>query len=214
MNLNSDAISWPVYRLLKTVENLLFFLEVPDAETVARREWLETISADIAHDFQAVAGSLTDQRENHRISRLRVDATHFANMLNANPGIRISDLKEITPPCLVRLRAFQRELEATVEQAEKTTPDIATVVPDDDAAAGYTKQDLCDFTGYGGGAVNKRLKDIGIAPATGGRPRKDAKPFSRDQVIALLQSILEDSGAQEFNKKKCSESLKTLTENP
>jgi len=118
MDLHSDALSWPVYRLHKTVEDLLFFLECPDAETTGSKDWLEKISAQINHDFQAVAIALTDAAESERISRMRVEATHFANVLNANPGIRLIQWTESFPDCLPRLRAFQRELKA-IETAPK-----------------------------------------------------------------------------------------------
>lgn len=74
----------------------------------------------------------------------------------------------------------------------------------------FTKQELCDLTGYSDGAVNKRLKALEINTANGGRPRKGDKPFSKEQVQQLLQSIIDDDGSQQFNKNKCEESLKTL----
>ena len=111
MELSSGAISPTVSRLRKTIENLLFFLEVPDAETTARVGWLTRMAADIRDDFDAVSIALTDPNEQGRISELRVDATHFANVLHANPGIRLTQWTDDFPDCLSQLRAFVRELE-------------------------------------------------------------------------------------------------------
>ncbi len=82
--------------------------------------------------------------------------------------------------------------------------------PDADQTQRFTKQDLCDLTGYTDGAVNQRLKALAITTAGGGRPRKGSKPFLKEQVQQLLQSIIDDHGAQQFNKDKCLKALKTL----
>jgi hypothetical protein len=119
MDLASDAISWPVARLRSTLSNLLFYLDVPNAEQTAHPDWLAKTSAEIEHDFQAVTGVLTDRAEWARISKLRVDATHFANLLNANPGISLSQWTEDFPDCMPRLRGFLRELQAIEEGLQK-----------------------------------------------------------------------------------------------
>jgi hypothetical protein len=74
----------------------------------------------------------------------------------------------------------------------------------------FTKNELCEMTGYKNGRVNARLKAIGIETTGGGRPKKGDKPFSASQVHLLLTSIIDDDGAQKFIKDKCQESLKTL----
>jgi hypothetical protein len=82
--------------------------------------------------------------------------------------------------------------------------------PDADQTHGFTKTELCQLTGYSDNAVNQRLKALEITTAGGGRPRKGSKPFSKEQVQQLLQSIIDDEGSQQFNKTRCEESLKTL----
>ena len=96
-------------------------------------------------------------------------------------------------------------LEASLRQ--RLTKAAVAEAADD---SGFTKQDLCGFTGYSDTAVNKRLKELGISPQHGGRPRKNAKPFSKEQARRLLQSIIDDPGAQEFNKARCRETMNTL----
>jgi len=111
MNLRDESLSWPVTRLKHTLENLLFFLEVPDAATTSRPEWLETMTADIRHDFASLIVDVKDAEESENLRRRKVDATHFANVLHANPGINIANWTKDFPDCLGRLRAFVRELE-------------------------------------------------------------------------------------------------------
>ena len=105
------------------------------------------------------------------------------------------------------------EHEAAIVKAAKAIPELCDnlqKLESKPVSEGFTKQDLCTFTGYGDGLVNQRLKAIGIKTANGGRPRKGVKPFSKSQVEKLLHAIIDDKGAQEFNKNKCSESLKAL----
>ena len=123
MDLNSDDLSWPVCRLYQTLSDLLCYLDVPNAETTARPEWLDKALDEITHDFQAVISAITDRREWDRLSRLRVNATHFANVLHANPGIRLAQWTQDFPDCMPQLRAFTRELkECMADKPAKRTP--------------------------------------------------------------------------------------------
>ena len=128
MDRYSDVLLWRFKHLRKTVENLLFFLECPDGETTSRPEWLEAMSGDIEQAVSAVASGLTDSDQCTRIATLKVHATHFANLLHANPGIRIVEWDGKFPDCLARLRAFVRESPSIDDRPHEPQK---TVVPDD-----------------------------------------------------------------------------------
>jgi len=110
----------------------------------------------------------------------------------------------------IAFQKIQQKIDFFASILSGVTPEEAERKPDAGQTQGFTKQDLCDLTGYTDGTVNRRLKDLVITTAGGGRPRKGDKPFSKEQVQRLLQSIIDDDGAQQFNKTRCEESLKTL----
>jgi hypothetical protein len=123
------AAEWPLIQLRHTLVDLLFWLDVPDAEAVARKEWIGATTDGINRRFQAVVDTIgRDAFMDHEtLMDRRRDAMHFANVLHANPGITLAGWKDHFPDCLGKLREFVRQLESVElidpsEPAEQPTP--------------------------------------------------------------------------------------------
>lgn len=72
----------------------------------------------------------------------------------------------------------------------------------------YEKRDLRDLTQLGDTQINNYLKQFGMTPFPGGRPKKDS-PHSMPEVdvIAFLEKLISDTNATEYVKTQCEKAL-------
>jgi hypothetical protein len=105
---------WPIVQLRRTLTELVFWLDVPDAQSTSRPQWLASITSDIGRHFNVVASVNDSSRfiDHDELMSRRRDAMEFANILHANPGITLAQWGDHFPDCLRRLRSFVRDIEA------------------------------------------------------------------------------------------------------
>lgn len=159
--------------------------------------------------IQGPLGQVPIGSDDFRQSRAGLIHPTFLNSIRRDAKLSPADFKSLS---LAEVFAVIEDIHCREHNEENRRQKAAqrptTIVGQD--VIGFTKNDLCRLTGYADTLVNQRLKSLDIKPVKAGRPRKGCKPFSKDQVQKLLQSIIDDAGAQQFNKDKCSESLNTL----
>lgn len=118
--------------------------------------------------------------------------------LYPEPWFDLSAVQRIALKLRERLGAGGRKPNAKSGNGSKAIPEHRQ----------YEKRDLRDLTKLGDTQINNYLKQFGMKPFPGGRPKKD-NPHSMPEVevIAFLEKLISDTNATEYVKSRCEKAL-------
>ncbi len=111
-----------VDQLLRTVDDLLFWLDCPDPDAVARVEWFDKMADQVGTRFDSLIKSPSPRVDSilsvESLCEIRAQAMGFINIIHSNPEIRLKDWGDHFPDNLSKLRNFVRRLRTLKSQLD------------------------------------------------------------------------------------------------